>query len=98
MTSGVFALADQFAGRRLGFINAAIYRIGRGQAQRQAFHDVTSGNSSMRVMGSHKRPFDVRGFKEERGWDEATGWGSPDVATLVPLLVRYDHSGDGSRL
>ena len=42
--AGVIALADQAAGRHLGFVNPAIYQIARGAAYRQAFHDVVTGD------------------------------------------------------
>jgi subtilase family serine protease len=92
------ALADQAAGRRLGFINAAIYRIGRAAVYSQAFHDVVSGNNSMVVTPPHANPFYVKGFDAGPGWDAVTGWGTPNVATLVPLLIHYDEPQDGSRL
>ncbi len=75
------ALADQYAGRRLGFLNPAIYAIGRGRSYHRALHDVTSGNNTM-VFG---RTFS--GYKAGPGWDPVTGWGSPNAAALVPLLA-----------
>ena len=44
--AGLIALADQYAGRRLGFVNPAIYRIARSAAYHEAFHDVTEGNNT----------------------------------------------------
>jgi subtilase family serine protease len=41
--AGIIALADQYAGRRLGFVNAGLYRIGASPAYHQAFHDITAG-------------------------------------------------------
>jgi hypothetical protein len=38
-------LADRYAGRHLGFINDAVYRIGRSAFYHKAFHDVTAGNT-----------------------------------------------------
>jgi hypothetical protein len=39
--------------------NERLRRPKGDRLQRRAFHDVTSGISSMRVMGSHKRPLVV---------------------------------------
>jgi subtilase family serine protease len=80
--AGVIALADQYAGRSLGFINPAIYRIGRGPAGRTAFHDVTIGGNSVVVV-----PRLITGYQASPGWDPVTGWGSPDAQILVPLLA-----------
>jgi subtilase family serine protease len=96
--AGIVALADQYAGRRLGFLNAAIYRIGRAVVYPQAFHDVVSGSNTVRVVTPHDQSIVVHGFTAGTGWDAVTGWGTPKVAALVPLLVQYVRSGDGSRL
>jgi subtilase family serine protease len=82
--AGIVALADQYAGRHLGFINPAIYRIGRSAQYHRAFHDVTKGNNTVQVG-----PVTVRGFRAGPGWDPATGWGSPDARVLIPLLARH---------
>ena len=47
--SAVTAIADQKAGQRLGFINAAIYQIGRvNKAAAASLNDVTSGTKRRR--------------------------------------------------
>jgi subtilase family serine protease len=80
--AGVIALADQQAGRHLGFINPALYAIARGPAYHQAFHDVTTGdNSVIWPTGVYT------GYTAGPGWDPVTGWGSPDAQYLVPLLA-----------
>jgi subtilase family serine protease len=81
--AAIAALADQYAGRRLGFINPAIYEIGRGAQYHRAFHDVTKGNNTVQV-GS----VTVKGFDAGSGWDPVTGWGSPNAQVLIPLLAR----------
>ena len=85
--AAVVALADQYAGRHLGFVNPAIYRIGRSSLDYRAFHDVTTGNNTVAFSG---RTF--TGYQAGRGWNPVTGWGSPDAQVLVPLLARYDSS------
>ena len=81
--AAIVALADQYAGRHLGFINPAIYQIGRSAQYHRAFHDITKGNNTVRD-GS----VTVKGFNATTGWDPATGWGSPDAQVLIPLLAR----------
>jgi len=81
--AAIAALADQYAGRHLGFINPAIYEIGRSAQYHRAFHDVTKGNNTVQV-GS----VTVKGFAAGPGWDPVTGWGSPNAQVLIPLLAR----------
>jgi subtilase family serine protease len=45
--AAVIALADQYAGRHLGFVNPALYRIGRSPADHTAFHDITAGTNTV---------------------------------------------------
>jgi len=80
--AGVIALADQYAGRPLGLVNPAIYRIGNSPMGRQAFHDVTTGGNSVVVV-----PRLITGYQAAPGWDPVTGWGSPNAQALVPLLA-----------
>jgi subtilase family serine protease len=82
--STIAALADQLVsqhhGGTIGFINPALYLIGEiPWLYALAFHDITSGNNA--VAGSSV------GFSAGPGWDDATGWGTPNVANLVPLLA-----------
>ena len=79
---GLMALADQYARHDLGFVNPAIYRIGRGSSYHQAFHDVTTGSNIVNTP-----PIGLGGYQAGPGWDPATGWGSPDARVLVPLLA-----------
>jgi subtilase family serine protease len=76
------ALADQYAHRRLGFLNPTLYAIARGGDYRRAFHDVTRGSNTV-IFNN----LTFLGFTATRGWDPATGWGSPIAAALVPLLA-----------
>jgi subtilase family serine protease len=91
--AGLVALADQYSGRHLGFINAGIYRIGRSASYHMAFHDVTTGDNTVSFP-----PNTVTGYRSSVGWDPVTGWGSPDAAVLVPLLARYVHADDATGL
>jgi subtilase family serine protease len=89
--AGVVALADQLAGRHLGFVNAGIYRIAMSSSSGDAFHDVKSGDNTVSTSKTT-----VTGYQASPGWDPVTGWGSPNAQVLVPLLEKAVHSGDGS--
>ena len=82
--AALIALADQYAGRQLGFVNPAIYQIARGSSYHRAFHDVATGNNTVEFL-----PTTITGYQATPGWDPVTGWGSPDAQVLVPLLARY---------
>ncbi|MGB9112280.1 MAG: S53 family peptidase [Acidimicrobiales bacterium] len=91
--AGIVALANQYAGRHLGFVNAAIYRIARSPLYHKAFHDITNGNNSVSFP-----PKTIKGYRATSGWDAVTGWGSPVASALVPLLVRDVHPDDANGL
>jgi subtilase family serine protease len=82
--AALIALADQYAGRHLGFVNPAIYSIGRSASYHQAFHDITTGTNTVtfpRVT--------ISGYQASPGWDPVTGWGSPNAQALIPALARF---------
>ncbi len=82
--AAVIALADQYAGHRLGFVNPAIYRIGRSSFYSRAFHDIATGNNTVAFPGRI-----IAGYQAGPRWNPVTGWGSPNAQVLVPLLARY---------
>jgi subtilase family serine protease len=82
--AAIMALADQYAGRHLGFVNPAIYRIARSRCYHRAFHDITAGNNTAMFP-----PTTFTGYRAAPGWDPVSGWGSPDAQVLVPLLARF---------
>ena len=84
--AAVIALADQYASRPLGFVNPAIYRIGRSPSYHEAFHDITTGTNTAAYP---PLAITITGYRAAPGWDPATGWGSPNAHVLVPLLARY---------
>jgi len=80
--AAIAALANQAAGHPLGFLNPAIYAIGHDSTKyANDFHDITVGNN--RLDGSPV------GFQAGTGWDDASGWGTPNVANLIPDLVAH---------
>ncbi len=84
--AGVAALAEQAAGHRLGNIDSALYLLGHLSQVPWAgagtgIVDITSGNNS---------DHGVTGHNAGPGYDEASGWGTVDVAEFVPALVLAD--------
>ena len=68
------ALADQgCGGAQLGFLNPRLYLLGHGSGD--DFHDITTGTND--ATGSH--PGD---YTAGPGYDNTTGWGTPDGASL----------------
>ena len=63
------------AGKKsLGFLNPLIYSA-QGQA---AFNDITTGSNP---------GCGTKGFPASIGWDPATGFGTPDFAKLLALVM-----------
>jgi len=83
MWAGYLALANQQyaasnSGKTLGFINPTLYTIGGGSSYDSNFHDITSGSN---------------GYAATTGYDLASGWGSPNGATLINSLAGAVTSG-----
>jgi subtilase family serine protease len=86
--AAIIAIADQKAGYNLGFINSALYRIGQVPTKYSAtLFDITLGNNSF--LG-------VDGFKAGKGWDAASGLGSPNAGQLAAQLIQLVSPGDGA--
>jgi kumamolisin len=81
--AGITALINQdlrrHGLRRVGFANPALYWIALRQDRFHAFHDVTAGNNLLYPAG--------------KGWDAATGLGTPDVARLDAAWHAYIRAG-----
>jgi subtilase family serine protease len=80
--AGLVALTNQAAHGRVGFLNPTLYALGFSPASNQLFHDVTVGDNTFHG------DTDIAGFSAARGWDAASGLGSPKAAALVPLLAQ----------
>ncbi|HEX8814326.1 MAG TPA: S53 family peptidase [Terriglobales bacterium] len=76
MWAGYMALANEQAASKgdkaPGFINPTIYPLGLGSGYGAAFHDTTSGSN---------------GFPATKGYDLASGWGSPNTDGLINALA-----------
>ncbi|MFF4011732.1 protease [Streptomyces sp. NPDC001717] len=85
--AGIVALADQAAGKRLGDIHEALYRLyGRSAYDRSTgIVDVNDGTNNG-YQG-------VTGYTAVNGYDMATGVGTLDAARFVPALAREGRRG-----
>ena len=76
--AGIAALMEQLKGGgsdgRLGAINTNLYSLASSNAAGNGILDVTKGNNGFNG---------VKGFKAVPGYDQATGWGTPDIATFA---------------
>jgi hypothetical protein len=100
--AGYMALVNQQAAslgyESAGFINPAIYAIGKGMGSTpysSAFHDITVGNNEWTYSPTL--------FNAVAGYDLCTGWGTPTLnlitalaAPLVPTVFNTNDSGVGS--
>jgi hypothetical protein len=84
--AGLIALANQQAVTNgqspVGFINPAIYEIGRESAYAADFHDITTGNNAW--------PSSPANFFAAVGYDLCTGWGTPNGLNLINALLKPD--------
>ena len=77
--AGLIAIADQMAGRDLGYINPALYKMAYNHAMYASdFNDVTVGNN---------QTTSIPGYSASKGWDAVTGLGTPNAAHLIPDLI-----------
>jgi subtilase family serine protease len=96
--AGIIALANQKAGRKLGFVNAALYLFSfLPPTYAAVFHDVTSGNNSVELADADGNPVDITGFNATKGWDATTGLGTPKADAVVSFLTRFTLPDDGDR-
>ncbi len=80
--AGIFALANTARAAStkapLGFVNPRLYQIAQGANYAKDFHDIVMGDNILVGTGI--------GFDAMKGYDLATGWGTPNVANLVADL------------
>jgi subtilase family serine protease len=91
--SAITAIMNQKAGARLGFLNKAIYDIGKHHNQ-TSFHDTTTGNNSALEFDSMNNPVLITGYSAGTGWDATTGFGSPIGTTVADALIHGVSPGD----
>src|SRR5262249_12523543 len=62
-----------------GFVNPAMYALGKSTNYANCFHDITTGNNEW--------PSNPTNFPAVTGYDLATGWGSPNGTNLINVLI-----------
>jgi subtilase family serine protease len=81
--AGLTALINQQAASKgkaaIGFINPAIYSLGKSASYSSAFHDITTGNSTWSSSPNN--------FYAVPGYDLCTGWGTPAGQSLINALA-----------
>jgi hypothetical protein len=66
-------------GEPVGFINPAIYAIGKSTSYTSLFHDITTGNNTWSSS--------LSSFYAVAGYDLCTGWGTPAGQSLIDALT-----------
>ncbi|HEY7046107.1 MAG TPA: S53 family peptidase [Jatrophihabitantaceae bacterium] len=80
--AGLIALTDQLRHGRVGTINSTLYGLALVPGvYNNLFHDVTVGDNT------YHGDVTVDGFPAKKGWDAASGLGSPRADRLVPTLA-----------
>jgi hypothetical protein len=77
--------AVSLGGGTIGFVNPAIYTIGKGTSYGSTFHDITTGNNYWN-SGSSRHPT-TNGYSATTGYDLCTGWGTPNGQGLINALA-----------
>jgi subtilase family serine protease len=80
--AGITALMEQVNGGgnsgRPGPLNTELYRLASSGAAASGIRDVTKGNN-----GFHG----AKGYKVTAGYDQASGWGTPDIGDLISAFT-----------
>jgi subtilase family serine protease len=83
--AGIVAIADQYAHKRLGLINPALYRL--KQAHAPGIVNVTKGNNTVSFVQNGKT-FTLHGYQATPGYNLVTGIGTINAARFIPQLAR----------
>ena len=67
----------------VGFINPAIYAIGKSPVFLSDFHDITTGNNTNLTVGNN--------YFAVPGYDLCTGWGTPAGLNMIIALATPDN-------
>jgi subtilase family serine protease len=76
------AIANQMAGRPLGYLTPTLFELAATSAYTSDFHDITVGNNSFA-----RGDVNVPGYTATPGWDPVTGLGAPNAERLLPDLI-----------
>ncbi len=81
--AGFMALVNQQAAANgkapIGFLNPALYALGKSAGYSSSFHDITTGNNT--------NPGSPTNYYAVPGYDLCTGWGSPNGLNFINALA-----------
>jgi PKD repeat protein len=84
--AGLTALINQQAMSNgisaVGFLNPALYTIGRSAGYANCFHDITTGDNTWSSSPNE--------FHAVSGYDLCTGWGTPNGKNIINALATID--------
>jgi subtilase family serine protease len=83
--AGIVAIADQYAHKRLGLINPALYRLEQEHAP--GIIPVTQGNNTVTFV-QNGQTVTLQGYQAGPGYNLVTGVGTINAAQFVPELAR----------
>jgi len=83
--AAIIAIVDQLAHHRMGNINLALYVLARLPASANPFHDIADGSNNSVTDDAGTA---ITGFTAVRGYDMATGLGTPNIGVIAPLLAK----------
>lgn len=84
LLAGIVAIADQYAHKRLGLINPALYRLEQEHAP--GIVAVTTGNNTVTFV-QNGQVTTLQGYQAGPGYNLVTGVGTIDAARFVPELA-----------
>lgn len=88
--AGITVLLNEVLGKRVGFLNPVLYRIGMSAtAAPLNLHDIIKGSNTFTAKNAKGTVVTVKGFTATTGWDAVTGWGTPNVTNLVIMAQRF---------
>jgi subtilase family serine protease len=83
--AGIVAIADQYAHKRLGLINPALYRLEQEHAP--GIVAVTKGNNTVSFV-QNGQTVTLQGYQAGPGYNLVTGVGTINSARFIPELAR----------
>jgi subtilase family serine protease len=97
--SGIVALADQYAGHSLGYLNPPLYAMAQSGVP-DGIVPISHGSNSFTFCvaadiesndscASGSDLVTVPGFNADGYYNDATGWGTVNAASFVPALARF---------
>lgn len=94
--SGIVAIADQIAGKRLGWLNESLYALGSHADGAAGAVDVLQGDNHMTFVDAQGKLVTVPGFAAGRGYDLSSGWGTVDAGRFTFALAAVGSNSDAN--